>query len=225
MSGWSTTAPYGTYTFKGSDGNTYTANNDVWGASPGPQTIKVISNNDWSVTSAQTFSTDSWVQSFPHLGWSGGKPLSQYPQIVATSAEKGPGYSSAMKWEAAFDVWLNSSPGADHGYEIMVWTDVSGVAPGPQQIAAPTIMGTKYRVYQGAGGNGPCTWLVREGNAPSCTTHLKAIISWVTQTFKGGNYSGPANPTVDTIEFGWEIWGTGGQPANFSCSHYSLDMT
>lgn len=178
-------------------------------------------NNSWGVVSSQVFSTRCWVATYPHIGWAGGRALSAYPPIVARETETGPGYGGKLQWEAAYDIWLNnSSPGADSGYEIMVWTDTSGVSPCCSVLATPVIDGVQYKFYQAAGGNGPASWFVREGNSQSTVTDLSKFIAYVAAFH--GNYSGPADPVVDTVEFGWEVWGTGGAPASFQVSNFSL---
>ena len=90
MTTWSSSDQYGTYTAKGTDGNTYTWNNDCWADTHGPQTISVTDNNNWSVVSSQVFNTINWVETYPHIGWAGGKTLSQYPAIKGTATEAGP---------------------------------------------------------------------------------------------------------------------------------------
>lgn len=221
---WSSGGRYATYTARGTDGVTYTWNNDRWADTAGPQVIWVNGNNDWGVTSTQVFSTRSWVEAYPHIGWRGGRRLTAYPAVTATFAETGPGHVAPLRWEAAFDIWLNaSSPGADNGYEVMVWTDVSGVSPGGSVLATPLIGGIRYRVYQGAGNNGPgMTTLVQVANTASGTRNLRAILSWVT-AFRGAHPL-PAGSVLSTVEFGWEVWGTGGRPARFHVSHYTMSF-
>jgi xyloglucan-specific endo-beta-1,4-glucanase len=216
---WQSSAQYGTYSAVGTDGVWYHWNNDAWCSGHGPQTIWAANQDDWGVTSQQTFSTDCWVQTYPHIGWWGGKSLSSYPPIISTETETGPA-GAGLRWEAAYDIWLNSSAGSDSGYEIMIWTDTHGVSPGGSVISTPTIDGVQYKFYQGAGGNGPASWFVRVGNTTSAVTNLSEFIAYVASL--GGNYGGGSNPVVDTIEFGWEVWGTGGVPVNFKVSQYSV---
>jgi hypothetical protein len=221
MMTWTSSAKYGGYMAKGTDGKTYTWSNDCWSDGAGPQTITVNSNNDWGVVSQQTWNEQYWVETYPHIGWKGGLRLSQYPKLTGVSAETGPGYGASLRWEAAYDVWLNNGqPGADSGYEIMVWTDTSNVSPNGSPKSTPTISGVKYRYYQDQGGNGPASWFVREVNAPACTTDLKSLIHYAVS--QRGNYTGPADPVVDTVEYGWEVWGTGGKPVHFHMSKYTL---
>ena len=218
---WQSSARFGTYTAVGTDGVTYHWNNDAWCPGAGPQTIWVNDNNNWGVTSQQMFSTDCWVQTYPHIGWWGGGLLSSYSALTATESETGPGHSLPLQWEAAYDIWLNNGhPGSDSGYEVMVWTDVANVGACCGVIARPTIAGVEYLEYQSQGGNGPVTDFIRVNGAQTTTTDLKAIIAYVAS--HGGNYSGPADPAVDTIEFGWEVWGTGSFPEDFQMSQFSL---
>lgn len=217
---WQSSAQYGTYAMT-VRGVRYYWNNDAWCSGHGPQTIWVNWPGDWGVTSRQTFSTDCWVQTYPHIGWWGGKRLSAYPRIIGNEAEKGPGHSSRLQWEAAYDIWLNaSSAGADNGYEIMIWDDVSGVSPGGPVIATPTIGGVRYRFYQGAGGNGPVSDFVRTSNAVATVTDIRPVISYAVRHV--GNYKGPPDPVVSTVEFGWEVWGTGGAAVRFHMSRFSM---
>lgn len=208
---WGSSAQYGTYSNFG-----YHWNNDAWCDSHGPQRIWVRDPSSWGVLSTQTFNTDCWVQTYPHIGWWGGGLLSQYPQIISTEQEGGP--SHTYQWEAAYDIWLNSSPGADSGYEVMIWTDTHNVSPGGPVLATPVISGVQYRVYQGQGGNGPATWFVRTANTTTATTDIRSILLYL------ASHNGPANPRVDTIEFGWEIWGTDNTLARFQVHEYSLEV-
>src|SRR5215472_2504791 len=217
---WSSSAQYGTYQ-QTVGGITYHWNNDAWCPSHGPETIWANSPNDWGVTSQQTFSQSCWVMTYPHIGWWGGGALSSYAGLSSSEAETGPGYGGALQWEAAYDIWLNNgSPGSDSGYEIMIWTDTSGVAPCCSIIAKPVIDGVTFDLYQSQGGNGPASWFVREGNVGGGTFNLKDFIAYIAS--HGGNYPGPFDPQVDTVEFGWEVWGTGGVPVSFHVSQYSL---
>lgn len=210
---WISSAQYGTYAAHGLDHQYYHWNNDAWCSGHGPQTISVVNNDNWSVTSSQVFSTDCWVQTYPHIGWWGGDHISHYPFLDVSTSESGP--SNSYQWEAAFDIWLNSSPGADAGYEVMIWTDTHNVSP-CCLVGPVTIDKVRYNFYQGPGGNGPASWFVRIGNVKSSTVNIKDFLTYV------GAHGGPRNPVVDTVEYGWEIWGTDGRPANFHMSEFHL---
>lgn len=229
------TQPFEAFSQKGTDGQQYVYQNDGWNEAPtASQVMTVKSNNDWGVVSNQpgvpgNNQNHGYVQTYPCLTWAGSKSLSHYTQIRADHAETGPGYSDKFQWEAAFDIWLNAeAPGDSNGYEIMIWHDTSlpsYSSPGAYAhvIAEPVIDGVQYVVWQGAGGNGPATWFMRKTNAPATTTHILDILKWW-KTIKGTNYTGPADPVLSTICYGWEVWGTSGKPANFHCSEFKLTL-
>lgn len=211
---WTSTAQYGSFTRWG-----FTWNNDEWNLQPTSyQKISVTSVNTWGVVSNQPYS----LPQYPSIGWSGGRKLSSYTSLSSSATESGPGTVTGVYYEAAYDIWLNASaPGQANGFEIMVWTDTyqHGNTPG-SYLGKATISGIPYTVYEGQGGNGPAVWLVREANAARSTTNLYQVIKTVVG--EAANYTGPSNPVVSTVQFGWEIGGTGGTNRSFNVTQFSL---
>ncbi len=148
-----------------------------------------------------TVTTDDNGDAYPDIGWAGGRPLSSYHLVGTESDSEPPG--SGGRWDAAYDIWLNNgNPGANNGYEVMVWTNDHNWNIG-NPIKVVTIDGVRYGFYQREGGSGPGSWLVRMPGSTHTVTNLSDVISFVVGY--GGNYSGPADPVVDTVEYGWEI--------------------
>jgi len=205
---WSSTAQYGNYSSSG-----YTWNNDEWNlAAQSWEQIRVSSVNSWGVSSRQP---DLRGPQYPDIGSALGGRLSSYPGLSSSESESGP--RSEAAWEAAYDIWLNATaPGASNGYEIMVWTDVHGAPLPGTPVATPVIDGTRYRVYIGA----DTTYLVRDKNVTRATTNLHDVIMWVTQHIP--RYTGGTDPVVSTVEFGWEIYGTGGETLSWRVAMYDI---
>jgi len=206
---WSSTAQYGNY-----DAGGYTWNNDQWNLAPTSyQKISVWGVNSWGVSSRQPALKGP---QYPDIGSALGGRLSSYPGLCSSESETGP--RSGATWEAAYDIWLDApgGPGASNGYEIMVWTDVHGAPLPGTPVATPVIDGTRYRVYVGA----DVTYLVRDKNVTSATTNLHDVIMWVTQHIP--RYTGGTDPVVSTVEFGWEIYGTGGKTLSWRVTRYDI---
>ena len=208
------------YSFTGTDGNTWVANNNAWAPTAGPQTIYVNNNNDWEVVSTQTYDTEYYVESYPYIRWSGSAPISSYSSIVGTTSETNPGYGSTMQWEAAWQIYLASTPGADNGWAFMVWTDTANVSPGGSSTPV-TIAGVSYDWYDPGSYDGNHV-LVRTSNTPSgCVTDILACITWAVAN-AANPPTGGMSAALSTIEFGFEIWGTGGTAQTFTCSGCTL---
>ena len=210
-----------TYTATGTDGNTYTWMNNVWAPTGGPQTLNVNSNNNWEVISSQVYNTEYYVESYPAIIWAGSAGLNSYSGFVATHSAAGPGYGSSMQWETAFDIWLNASaPGASDGDEVMIWTDTSNVSPGATTETV-TIAGVQYLYHAAPIGSEKA--FIRVTNTPNdCVTDILAVLKWYVEN--SGNYSSGADPVLSSVEFGWEVWGTGGVAETFTCTGYTLDI-
>ena len=211
---WTSTAQYGQYTRWG-----YTWNNDEWNLQPTSyQKISVTSVGNWGVVSNQPFSAPQ----YPDISWAAGKTLSSYPRLSSSACEQGPGNVPGVYYEAAYDIWLNAyAPGQPNGFEIMVWTDIHqhGLTPG-SFAGNVTIAGVQYAAYEGQGGNGPAVWLLRTSNAGCATTNLYQVVKTVVTG--AANYTGSKNPVVSTVQFGWEIGGTGGANRSFSVTSYAV---
>jgi hypothetical protein len=211
---WTSTAQFGQYTRWG-----YTWNNDEWNLQPTSyQKISVTSVNNWGVVSNQPFSAPQ----YPDISWAGGNALSGYPRLSSSECENGPGNVPGVYYEAAYDIWLNAAaPGQSNGFEIMVWTDIHqhGMTPG-SFAGNVTIAGVRYAAYEGQGGNGPAVWLLRTSSAGCATTNLYQVVKTVVN--EAANYTGSTNPTVSTVQFGWEIGGTGGVNRSFGVTAYAV---
>jgi Ricin-type beta-trefoil lectin domain-like len=216
--GWSfafeSTAKFATWT-----SGSYTVANDVWGPSPGPQTIWANSGSNWGVFTDQSGSTS--IQSYPHVEFNSvNSAVNSLPTINSSFNGTAPSGSS---YDFAYDIWLNGST-----YEVMIWNQWVNTKPiaksyNAQGQAIPTytnitIDGITYDVYTGTGGSGPCMSFLRHNQVGSGTINITDILKWINTT---GWYN---NPTLRSIQNGWEIIKTSGQQ-NFTMNSYSVTVT
>jgi hypothetical protein len=218
LTGWSyafeSSAAFATWTSGG-----YTVANDVWGPSPGPQTIWANSGSNWGVFTDQTGSTS--IQSYPHVEFNSvTSAVNSLPTITSSFNGTAP---SGTSYDFAYDIWLNGS-----SYEVMIWNQWANTKPiaksyNAQGQAIPTytnvtIDGITYDVYTGTGGSGPCMSFLRHSQTSSGTVNITDILQWIPTT---GWYS---NPSLRSIQNGWEIITTSGQQ-DFTMNSYSVTVT
>ena len=189
----------------------YTVYNDEWGSGYGSQTLWANTYKDWGVYSTQP--STSGVKSYANVTRTVGTALDSLSTATSTYAVTLPGTGN---WEAAYDIWLNSS-----SYEVMVWVDKNGnVGPLGSSIGNLTLNGNTWTVYVGNNGSNPVYSFVRTGNAASGTVNVLGLLKWLENT-KG--YF--ADPTLTSIQFGFEISGTGGTQQNFTVTNYSASTS
>ena len=189
--------------------------NNKWNTAynPGPQTICGNSESDWQVTSNQR-AGNTGVLTYPsvQLNYNGGNgyALSRFSSMTSSWAEQMPSVSG-LDAEAAYDIWLNGL-----NKEVMVWVDNHGQTPAGSKMATYSISGATWDLYV----TGGYMAFVREGNATSGSVDLFAML-------KDLEDRGllPSSATLWQVNFGWEICSTGGQPASFSVTSYSLTST
>ena len=198
-----TSAQYGECT-----SGSYTFYNDEWGSGYGSQTLWEDGPTYWGVDSTQP--NTSGVKSYPNESLSIGESLNSLPSLTSSFGYNVP---STGNWEAAYDIWLNSS-----GIEVMVWTDTNGnETPLGSSIGDLTIDGNTWDVYVGSNGSNPTYSFKRTSNETSGSVNLLDLLKWLENT--KGYYS---NPTLSTIDFGWEIASTGGVQEDYTVWSYSL---
>jgi hypothetical protein len=196
---WSTTAQYGQYDF----GNGYAVNNDIWGASPGSQTLYVdtLSGSAPHFWASATYS-GSGVKSYPDARITINKSVSALSRLVGTfdtGAVQG-------TCDFSFDCWVQPSSGSK--YEVMVWTQWSsnqypaGHSAGVQ--ATVTLSGVTYNVYKGvitnsSGSTWNCWSFLRTSQAATGSADLAAVFKWLVNT--GREHDG----TVGSCQYGIEI--------------------
>lgn len=200
---YESSAQYASYSTGG-----YTIYNDEWGSGHGTQTLWVNSATNWGVYSTQP--NTSGVKSYANESKSIGTALNSLTSVTSSFSESNPGSGN---WESAYDIWLNGS-----AIEVMVWTDVSGdVAPLGSDLGTVTLAGSTWSLYAGSNGSNPTYSLVRSGNETSGTVNLLSLLKYLENT-KG--YF--ANPTLSTVQYGWEITSTNNVQENFTINSYSV---
>jgi hypothetical protein len=212
---WTSTGQFATFSADG-----FKWNNDAWGSGAGSQTIEVNSPGDWSVVSNQAYQLYQ-VQTYPDIFVNPNEPVSYYHAIRSTASEQSPSGSGEYN-EAAYNIWLNGTPGTNAGGDgstsVMIWTDCHGVSVNNE--GTYTIGGTQYYFNKSLvqPGNFYQWTFVQLANTSTQTTNILAVLDWIAA------HGGPSSPTLTAIDFGWEIWGTEGTQT-FHVSNYSLTMT
>ena len=201
-----TSAQYGSCT-----SGSYTIYNDEWGSGHGSQTLWEDSYNDWGVYSTQP--STSGVKAFPNVSLSVGDPISS---LTTATSSFGISVPSSGNFEAAYDIWLNSST-----YEVMVWVDTVGnVGPLGSDIGNLTLDGNTWAVYVGNNGSNNVYSFKRSSNETSGSVNIRDLLDWLQNT--KGYFS---NATLSTVQFGFEISGTGNTQEDFTTSSYSTSIS
>jgi hypothetical protein len=182
---------------------------------PGPQTICGNSESNWEVTSNQRAGNTA-VLTYPSVqvnyNSQDGYALSRFSSMTSSGAEQMPSVSG-LDAEAAYDIWLN-----DLNKEVMVWVDNHGQTPAGSKVAAYSVSGATWDLY--VTGDNSYLAFVRQGNANSGSVDLLALLKYLERR---GLLS--SSDTLWQVNFGFEISSTGGRPASFSVTHYSLHST
>jgi hypothetical protein len=194
----------------------YFVANDMWNAGAGSvsQTLSACSFSDWDVTA--TASGGGGVLTYPdsHLDVPNTPQISSLSSVTSTFADTNPNKGT---YEDAYDIWLNGvadpSAGSD---ELMIWTDNHGQTPGGSPMATVTIGGQKWTAWKG---NGNYMAFVANSDVSSGSLNLLAFFRWVIA--KGWM---PADSTLNQVDYGVEICSTGGGPATFSFSNFSVNV-
>jgi hypothetical protein len=189
----------------------YTLYNDEWGSDHNTQTLWVNSATNWGVFSTQP--STSGVKSYANISKTVGTALNSLSSATSSFNETNP---SGGNYESAYDIWLNGS-----GIEVMVWTYVSGdVGPLGSSVGSVTLDGNTWTLYVGDNGTNPTYSFVRSANENSGTVDLLDLLKYLENT--GGYFS---NPTLSTIQYGWEISGTNNAQENFTVNSYSASAS
>jgi hypothetical protein len=199
--------------------------NGVWGANDGwKQTIYVFSHCDWEVKS--NLKAQQYIGSYPRASVKIGKPVSE----VANAAQPLVTYFDVTtdrsgQFDHAYDIWADGEQ-----YEIMIWNDwggglnpiaesYSGGNPVPWRQA--NINGTNYNVYTGKGGSGPyCISFLPTGGIPvnKVTLNISEFLKWITSQ---GYWKTP-NPTLTSVQLGWEVCDTYGREMTFTVNDFEV---
>jgi hypothetical protein len=201
---WSSTAAFGSWSQNG-----YTLNNDVWGSGAGPQTIWANSYSNWGVWSNQP--NTGGVKSYPHDGRTVGIAVNSLHSATSSFNVSVPGSGA---YNTAYDIWLGG-----YAYEVMLWMNKTGaVGPlGTLQTTA-TVGGHTWQVYKGSNGSNQVFSFVRTGNTSAGSVDVRSVLTWINGR---GWYS---NPTLNEIQFGWEITSSSGG-LNFQSNSFSISYS
>jgi hypothetical protein len=184
----------------------YTIYNNVWGSGAGWQSIWANSGTNWGVSCNHS---GGGIKSYPNnekwLNKTTGS-TSYCGTYFNVSRPSTGAYSST------FDVWANNKR-----YEVMMWMTKSGSigAIGSLQASNQSIGGHTWNVYRGWNGSIEVFSFIRTSSLNSGNVDHKAIWNWL-QSRGWWN-----NPTVNNLQFGFEITNTGGTNQSFTCNSRS----
>lgn len=204
---WSSTDPYTNWSNGG-----YVVSNDIWGASPGNQTIYANSYSNWWVICKYS---GSGIKSYPHVGKTINRTVTSLGSLRGSFNATTP---SGVAHDLAYDIWLNGST-----YEVMIWQKWSGTKPiagsyDASGNAVPTytnvsIGGIYYDVYK----RGNVMSFLRRSQVSSASgDDIREVLLYCNRK---GWYN---NPTLRDVQFGWEIINTGGVQKQFTMNSFSL---
>jgi hypothetical protein len=201
------------------DGDYYVQNN-MWNAGDYSvsQELAACSAGNWSVTTtADDDEGDGAVKTYPNVhkdyhDWDSGKepPLRQYSRLTSTFAATTP---HTGVYNVAYDIWLNGVPG---DREIMIWTENQGQSPAGDRVAGGLpFSGMTWDLY--ATDDNEYLAFVPARPLTRGTLDLRAILDYLV-----GNGRVPADATLGQICFGVEVVSTGGKPATFQFTDFSV---
>jgi hypothetical protein len=201
------------------DGDYYVQNN-MWNAGDYSvsQELAACSAGNWSVTTtADDDEGDGAVKTYPNVhkdyhDWDSGKepPLRQHSRLTSTFAATTP---HTGVYNVAYDIWLNGVPG---DREIMIWTENQGQSPAGDRVAGGLpFSGMTWDLY--ATDDNEYLAFVPARPLTRGTLDLRAILDYLV-----GNGRVPADATLGQICFGVEVVSTGGKPATFQFTDFSV---
>ncbi|EAW23294.1 putative endoglucanase [Aspergillus fischeri NRRL 181] len=207
------------------EGN-YILYNNLWGqaqATSGSQCTTfeslsgntIVWNTKWSWSGGQ-----GQVKSFANAALQfTPKKLSSVKSIDSTWTWNYSG--SNIVADVAYDMFLSTSPGGDHNYEIMVWLGALGGA-GPisstgSPIATPTVAGIKFNLYLGPNGSMQVYSFVAQSTTKSFSGDMRDFF-----TYLEGNQGLSSDLYLVDVQAGTEPFS--GSNAVFTVSDYSVSV-
>ncbi len=198
----------------------YYVHNNMWNVADYSVSEKLVacSAGNWSVTAtADNDNGDGAVKTYPNVhkdyhDWGTDKepPLSQYPRLTSTFAATSP---HTGIYNVAYDIWLNGVPG---NREIMIWTENYHQTPSGDRVAAGLrFSGMTWDLY--ATDDNEYLAFIPSRPLTKGTLNLRAFLDYLV---KHGHV--PANSTLGQICFGVEVVSTGGKPATFHVTDFSV---
>ena len=202
-----------------SDGDYYVHNN-MWNASDYSvsQKLAACSAGNWSVTTtADDSQGDGAVKTYPNVhkdyhDWDTDKepPLRQYSRLTSTFAATSP---HTGIYNVGYDIWLNGVPG---NREIMIWTENHRQSPaGDRAASGLSFSGMTWDLY--ATDDNEYLAFIPSRPLTKGTLDLKAFLDYLVK-----NNRVPANSTLGQICFGVEVVSTGGKPATFQVTDFTV---
>jgi len=198
----------------------YVVHNNMWnaGAYQVSQTTEACSYKSWNViATADNSRGDGAVKTYPNVhrdyhNWnSGAEPAwSSIARLQSSFAAVGPRVGI---YNIAYDIWMNGVPG---NREIMIWTENYNQVPAGSRVSSGVVLsGITWDVYA-TSGNGYLAFVPRSPLATG-TLDLKAMIDWLVSQGRV-----QSNATLGQVCFGVEIVSTGGNPATFQFTDFSV---
>lgn len=198
----------------------YNVFNNMWdepnppASGPGSQQLYVCSYDSWYVVAdmpapgqpADSVKTYPNVQeNFPSV------PLEDFTELTSTFAASGPDRGD---YEFAYDTWLNgvASKGSN---EVMIWSYNHGQTPAGSPEATASFAGVKYTVWRTP--DSSYIAFVTRTNLARGELDLLSFYQWLMA--KGWL---PRHSELGQVDYGAEIASTGGVPARFSVTKFSL---
>lgn len=202
-----------------SDGD-YVVHNNMWNVAGYSvrESLEACSHASWNVTATAADSRhDGAVKTYPNVhrdyhDWGTGKEpaWSSFRTLRSTFAARGP---KTGVYDIAYDIWMNGVPG---NREIMIWTENQGQRPSGSVVASGVVLsGITWDVWA-SGGNGYLAF-VPKAPLPSGSLDLKAMIDYLVAHGRV-----PAGSTLGQVCFGVEVVSTGGAPATFRVTDFSV---
>ena len=189
----------------------YVVANDGWGSGYNTQTVWVNSATNWGLSATQPDTPG--VKSYPNISKNVNVALNSLSSATSSFNETNPDHGH---WESAYDLWLNGT-----GIEVMAWTYENGGAyPLGSPVSTVTLGGSTWTLFVGDNGHNPTYSFVRQGNETSGTVDILGLLKYLENT--GGYFS---NPVLSSIQYGWEITGTGNVPTDFTMNDYSASTS
>ena len=198
----------------------YYVHNNMWNAADYSvsQKLAACSAGNWSVTTtADDDNGDGAVKTYPNVhkdyhDWGTDKepPLRQYSRLTSTFAATSP---HTGIYNVAYDIWLNGVPG---NREVMIWTENYRQSPAGDRVARDLeFSGTTWDLY--ATDDNEYLAFIPSRQLTRGTLNLKAFLDYLVK-----NDRVPANSTLGQICFGVEVVSTGGKPATFQFTDFSV---
>ncbi len=206
------------FTTSDSDGGWSTAgyyvHNNMWNTDEaGPETLYACAYNNWYVTSAQPDSTS--VKTYPNVHKDyNNVPISSFSSLHSSFAATSP---HTGIYNVAYDIWLNGVAAAG-STEVMIWTENHRQRPSGSVVGATTLGWHRYKVWKTSDNS----YIALVPSTPMTSGDIDLLSIFVYLRAKGWLSQ---NATLGQIDYGVEICSTGGKPATFRFSDFSITQS